>query len=1480
MKKLVLCFFIFLFSLTANSQNLTIFNVDASAFPNVKANFSAFDASWNQQNPDKSEVIIKENGLTRTVLNVTCSTPIKPLILSCVLVMDISNSTNGKNIGIAKAAAQAWVNALPTDKSECALTTFNHFNYFNQDFTTDKNKLLTAINNLSYGDGTDYNKALIDSMCGGLRATKTGKYQKILVLLTDGLSSTVTDVSKIVAEAKLQKCKIYVVTLDMKCPKELKDITTQTGGQYFENVASESKAIEIYRTILKIAQSAEPCSVLWKSIADCDTSDINVDFGWKAVNATANYPTPSNAVHKLEVRPTTITFGAIEIGKYKDSTIKLAAKDVDYTISSIKLKYGSTAFQIKNVTFPLTIPKNSSYNIPIRYTPTDSNLCYGGFEIVTNYCSSYFSCTGGFPIKPMKQQTLKLTHPNGGESFYFNSDTVIAWDGVVPSDTVTLEYSVDNGSNWNLITDKATGLKYIWKNVPKSANNICLVRVRYGIPSSELNLVWEKTYGGSLDETCLGLQQTKDGGFILVGCTNSNDGDLTQNKGQDDFWVVKVNSIGKIEWQKSLGGSETECANSVQQTVDGGYIVAGMTLSSNGDVVGHKGSYDLWIVKFKPTGDIEWKKTFGGSGSEEFPSIKITTDGGYIVAASTRSNDGDVTYNHGYFDMWIFKLNSSGIIEWQKTYGGSNSDGAYDINLTQDGGYIVAGGNQSADGDCNKNNGIVDCWVVKLNSIGAIQWQKSFGGSLTDAASSIQKTEDGGYIVVGHNVSSDGDCNKNNGETDYWIVKLNSIGAIQWQNSFGGSFREEALSIQQTKDGGYFVAGNSTSIDGDLINNTTGMKGAWLVKLKSTGIIEWQKIIDKTDARAFEKTKDGGFIIGGAKNTALNQRDFWIAKLNYQNQFIQSDQSDAVFSIIEPKFDVNDVDMKNCLTDVNKDSIVTDLIKNIGDLSFTVDSIYFRGADAKAFSLVSSLPKYEILPNTWHSAELRFAPKRSGIYNAEMVIIAQSDTLVLNITGEGIEPQLSIESEIVDFGKVNLSDQRDTLQVLTIKNITNKALSITNTKINGPNLTDFKTIATVTYFTLQPDETKKIDLRFQPSDVGRTSGILAFYYDGVGSPAEVQLYGEGVAGDSQDLVSPANDTINIPIDCKMIWKPNTAYNSYNLQVSKDGSFTDITIDTTTKLTNYKFTSLDFFHTYYWRVKAIVGSDQSNWSPVWKFTTLMDTVKLTAPADSSKNQYITLGLSWERGNYPASYKLLLSTEEDFKDIDENNPNYNELENNVSYANLKSYTTYYWKVRYRSLDTLGYWSKTWQFKTRMSGIELIYPANKQNGLAQEINFKWSDCKGAEYYQLQISKNKLFTNMVYSKDSITTTEKTVPNLEKDILYYWHVRVWNKETNDPEYWSGVWTFRTGASGVADESDMIQITPNPAGDFITLESSPTPSRCWTSGEIQIYNTLGEKVMSVETKNFSSLRRINISDLPKGIYFLKVGSETAKFVKM
>ena len=404
---------------------------------------------------------------------------------------------------------------------------------------------------------------------------------------------------------------------------------------------------------------------------------------------------------------------------------------------------------------------------------------------------------------------------------------------------------------------------------------------------------WQRCLGGSIHDFALSIQQTGVGGYIVAGYSKSNDGDVSVNHGYSDYWVVKLNASGSIEWQRSLGGSSSDWAYSIRQTFDGGYIVAGYSFSNDGDVSGNHGYVDYWVVKLNSVGEIEWQKSLGGSDEDKAYSIYQTSDSGYIVSGCSESNDGDVSGNHGAYDYWVVKLNSSGSIEWQRSLGGSGNDYAYSIQQTGDGGYIVAGYSYSNDGDVSGNNGASDYWVVKLNSSGSTEWQRSLGGSVNDYARSIQQTGDGGYIVAGYSFSNDGDVSGNNGASDYWVVKLNSSGSIEWQRSLGGSAHDEAYSIYQTSDSGYIVAGSSESNDGD-VSGHHGTPGDsidyWVVKLNSAGSIVWQRSLGGSDwdeAYSIHQTTDYGYIMAGFSNSNdgdisenHGDYDFWVVKFS------------------------------------------------------------------------------------------------------------------------------------------------------------------------------------------------------------------------------------------------------------------------------------------------------------------------------------------------------------------------------------------------------------------------------------------------------------------------------------------------------------------------------------------------------------------------------------------------------------------------
>lgn len=382
---------------------------------------------------------------------------------------------------------------------------------------------------------------------------------------------------------------------------------------------------------------------------------------------------------------------------------------------------------------------------------------------------------------------------------------------------------------------------------------------------------------------------TSGGGYVIAGLSRSDDLDVGGNNGDFDFWIFQTDRNGDIQWEQNFGGSNWDEPSSMIRSGDGGYVLAGWTSSSDGDVGGNHGNDDIWIVKVDGTGDLEWEENFGGSYDDHASSIVRASDGGYVVAGSSGSSDGDVVANNGEIDVWVFKLTSDGHILWDRNFGGSGWESASSIIRTDDDGYLVAATSDSSDGDVGGNNGLTDVWILKLDQDGFLEWERNFGGDTTERASSVIQTEDGGYAVTGSSESSSGDVDENNGGSDFWVLKLDNNGLLQWENSFGGSEMDRAYSLIQSFDGGYVLAGLTTSSDGDVGTHHGGSFDTWVVKLDPNGDLQWENTYGGSSwdyPHAMVRTPDGRYTVAGESYSSdgdvggtNGQGDMWVIEL-------------------------------------------------------------------------------------------------------------------------------------------------------------------------------------------------------------------------------------------------------------------------------------------------------------------------------------------------------------------------------------------------------------------------------------------------------------------------------------------------------------------------------------------------------------------------------------------------------------------------
>ncbi|MDI1257049.1 MAG: T9SS type A sorting domain-containing protein [Flavobacterium sp.] len=438
----------------------------------------------------------------------------------------------------------------------------------------------------------------------------------------------------------------------------------------------------------------------------------------------------------------------------------------------------------------------------------------------------------------------------------------------------------------------------------------------FGFTSFAQDILWEKSYGGKSAEYLADAIATPDYGFILAGSSLSKKtGKKTEdNRGQLDYWIWKMDEKGDLDWQKSFGGSGSDMLQSITLTTDGGFLLGGVS-SSNKDFdkkEDSRGQDDFWIIKLNAKGNEEWQKTIGGEGQEKLQSVIKDKDGGYILAGSSASDiSGEkTTHSFGNLDYWVIKLDSKGSIVWQKTYGGLFIDELRSIQSTMDGGYIIGGYSNSVISG-NKTDdtlGDGDYWLLKINGTGDIEWQKTIGGSKDDQLAAIYQTYDKNYIVGGNSNSGSGKSKSKSNEsgTDFWVLKLDERGEILWQENYNFGKVDVLTSLVENEDHTFLIGGFA---QGEIVKNSksnkknmsepdkkkSGTDDFVALKISAIGEELWSKTVGSDGEDILQKaieTRDGSYILAGTskgivskdKNSNIGSNDFWVVMIGDKNK--------------------------------------------------------------------------------------------------------------------------------------------------------------------------------------------------------------------------------------------------------------------------------------------------------------------------------------------------------------------------------------------------------------------------------------------------------------------------------------------------------------------------------------------------------------------------------------------------------------------
>ncbi len=404
---------------------------------------------------------------------------------------------------------------------------------------------------------------------------------------------------------------------------------------------------------------------------------------------------------------------------------------------------------------------------------------------------------------------------------------------------------------------------YVW-GIPIGPRTAITVTV---IPAS--GKIWDKTYGSTRPEEVWTIAKANGGGYIFGGTG----------------FIIKTDEDGSVVWQNPLPASSLIVYSIVPYSNGSGYLAGGLTETDSTTL-------DWQIFKLDNAGNIVWTKSFGGTGLDDLLEIIPAKNGGFILAGISESSDGDVSVpNKGFNDFWIMKIDNSGNKVWDKSFGGSGRDILSSIVRTHDG-YLLGGRSTSSDGDVTDgNNGRDDFWIVKTDLSGNKIWDKSFGGSFEDQLFALSLTPDNGYLLAGLTLSTDGDITDgNNGETDALIIKVDALGNKVWDKTYGSSSSDSFFEIIRTKDG-FLLAGDTWGDDGDVTDGNNGLSDFWIVKTDFWGNKHFDKTYGSSEAdilHASLRLDNKGVLIGGESmgfdgnitDGNSGSRDFLVFKLD------------------------------------------------------------------------------------------------------------------------------------------------------------------------------------------------------------------------------------------------------------------------------------------------------------------------------------------------------------------------------------------------------------------------------------------------------------------------------------------------------------------------------------------------------------------------------------------------------------------------
>jgi hypothetical protein len=1099
---------------TAQSR-LSVFNVSSPVPPTVKGRFIALDASGAPISGLKpGDFRVTENGLDLPVTLVSCNDATPPEPTSIAVSIDISRSMIESPVGgpmpitLATTFAREFAGLIQLPPSELALQTCDTWPAIVQDFTSDRTKFLAALSGVRVGGGNDFVTHLLDPLAGLLNIAKTGRTSRVAVLVTDAYwgAMTASQVLQCIDTCKRHKIKFYAIVCSPQgagaggIKSSLQSIAGATGGRMIEGVLTSEESRELALELHGEVQG-EPCYIEWTSRFACGAlRRAIVELPAYGLKDTVTYTVTNfdpTRVTRLEVTPASISFGPVPPGTTRDTSVVLTARGGPVTVGAIT---GSSAlFTVTNGGAPpsFVINEGQSRTVKIRFSPIDSSLAFSQFTVISDACSGdAFYASGGYYRKGATQ--LALLAPNGGEEFPAGIDTAITWSGVLPEESVKLEYSTDAGTTWNVITANATGLRYPWK-VPNTPSNRCLARVtqqaangaililpcrapvtsvdisgdgRYVVTVSDSVRIWDAYSGDWLrtlspDHLPHAAAFSPDGSHVVTGSIGGQTRLWSVEDGspiKQGYWAGDINSVsysrdgskiitsGRNTSSKPVAAVVWDAVTLQQETTLLPFSTAlsqtsySADFSPDGTRVVSGGDQLVLTISNPQTGSFLGKIDYGNV----IRSVRYSPDGSEIVIAGNKG-----------VSLW----NSS----TQQLIRSLSPLSSNAIDYGSDGRSVILGAGQDA-----------ELWELYTGT-----QVRSFYGH-TKQILSLRISQDGRRLVTG---SEDGtariwDLDEQPVQTDL----SDTLWSIVSSRAEGRDIDFGKVQVGEFRD---------STITGYVRN--TGSVVLQVKQLRIAGPDGVDFTVVAGNAPFDIAPGDSAAVELRFKPSASGPRTGSIDIITQDGVLHQQLRGEGVTPVLQviPSL----VDFGNVGVGDKKDTVVKLLVKNVSTQPLTIDATPPAGPDLVQFSLLGGGGSFTLQPGEGRDVELRFAPLNVGRSSGGLAFEHIGGRAIAHLFGTGVTgTQPAIESvSTVNFQPIvcNVVAEEESVEV---KNIGGTVLDISNATFSGVDASAYSFVTPFTQVSIAPGDNRQFALRFTPGHTGDHAATLTFTSNAANSP--------------------------------------------------------------------------------------------------------------------------------------------------------------------------------------------------------------------------------------------------------------------------------------------------------------------------------------------------------------------------------------------